>query len=202
MKISTFLFLSLAAILFYFMGHDVLGVVMFASAVPALAPNQIGPGTNASPRSSMLPPNIFDPRSDGSDYYWYVTNIAASIAAAGVSNSQIQIDAGTDFYWIASSYQIDTSGGALQESTNIIPLVTVLINDTGSARNLMNSAVPLPALAGDGKRPYRLVRPRIFRANSVVNFTWTNYSNATTYSDIYFTMHGYRRLVQPPGLVG
>jgi len=164
-------------------------------------PNAIGAGSAASPRSSMLPPNIFDPRTDGSDYYWYVTNIGASVAAAGVTSTSVQIDAGTDFYWIASSYQIDISGASLTESSNIIPLLTVLINDTGTSRNLMNSAVPLPAIAGDGKRPYRLVRPRLFRANSVINFTWTNYSNATTYSDVYFTLHGYRRLVQPPGLV-
>ena len=165
------------------------------------AANAIGAQSAASPRSSMLPPNIFDPRTDGSDYYWYVTNIAAALAAAGVTSTQIQIDAGTDFYWIGSSYQADTAGGNLTESTNILPLITVLINDTGSSRNLMNSALPITNIAGDGKRPYRLVRPRLFRANSVINFTWTNYSSSTTYNDIYFTMHGYRRLVQAPGLV-
>ena len=163
--------------------------------------NQVGAGSAASPRSSMLPPNIFDPRTDGSDYYWYVTNFAAALAAAATTNTQIQIDAGTDFYWIASSYQTDTAGATLTESTNLIALVTVLINDTGTSRNLMNSPVPVSTIAGDGKRPYRLVRPRLFRANSVINFTWVNYSNATTYTDIYFVMHGYRRLVQAPGLV-
>lgn len=166
------------------------------------AANLIGAGSAASPRTSMLPPNIFDPRTDGSDYYWYVTNIAAALAPAAVTNTSIQIDAGTDFYWIASTYQADLAGAALTESGNIIPLVTVLITDTGSSRNLMNSAVPLPQLAGDGKRPYRLIRPRLFRANSVINFTWTSYVAAgTTYSNLYFTMHGYRRLVQPPGMV-
>jgi hypothetical protein len=163
--------------------------------------NQIGAGSAASPRSSMLPPNIFDPRTDGSDYYWYVTNFAAALAAAATTNTQIQIDAGTDFYWIASSYQADLAGAAITDSGNIIPLVTVLINDTGTSRNLMNSALPITTIAGDGKRPYRLVRPRLFRANSVINFTWVNYSAATTYTDIYFVMHGYRRLVQAPGLV-
>lgn len=163
--------------------------------------NQLGPGSAASPRSSMLPPNIFDPRTDGSDYYWYVTNFAAALAAAATTSTQIQIDAGTDFYWIASSYQADLAGAALTDSGNIIPLLTVLINDTGTSRNLMNSALSLPTIAGDGKRPYRLVRPRLFRANSVINFTWVNYSAGTTYTNIYFVLHGYRRLVQAPGLV-
>jgi len=150
----------------------------------------------------MLPPNVFDPRTDGSDYYWYVTNIPAALAFGTTSNSQIQIDAGTDFYWIATTYQADLAGAALTESGNIIPLVTVVINDTGTSRNLSNAEVPLPALAGDGKRPYRLVRPRLFRANSVINFTYRNYSAATNYANLYVTFHGYRRLVQPPGLVG
>jgi hypothetical protein len=163
--------------------------------------NMVGAASAASPRSSMLPPNIFDPRTDGSDYYWYVTNFAAALAAAATTNTQIQIDAGTDFYWIASSYQADLTGVALTDSGNIIPLVTVLINDTGTSRNLMNSPLPITTIAGDGKRPYRLVRPRLFRANSVINFTWVNYSAGTTYTDIYFVMHGYRRLVQAPGLV-
>ena len=191
--------LAVAALaIFALAHHDPLGAVL-AMSVPAA--NMVGAQSAASPRTSMLPPNIFDPRTDGSDYYWYVTNISAGLAAAGVANTSIQIDNGTDFYWLATTYQADLAGAALTESGNIIPLVTVLINDTGSSRNLMNVAVPLPALAGDGKRPYRLIRPRLFRANSVINFTWTNYSAGTTYSDLYFTMHGYRRLVQPPGAV-
>jgi hypothetical protein len=171
-----------------------------------VAPVNVNSGSAAgaaSPRTNMAPPNIFDPRTDGSDYYWYVVNNPTGTAfAAGVTvNGSIQIDNGTDFYWIATSYQADIAGGALTESGNLIPLVTMLINDTGTSRNLMNNAIPLPAIAGDGKRPYRLVRPRLFRANSVINFTFANYSAGTTYTDLYVTLHGYRRLVQAPGVV-
>lgn len=173
-----------------------------SSGSPLQTPNQNGAQSAASPRTNMLPPNIFDPRTDGSDYYWYVTNFPAALAGGANTQSSIQVDNGTDFYWIATSYLIDETAGALTESSFILPLLTVLINDTGTSRNLMNSALPLPCIAGDGKRPYRLVRPRLFRANSVINFTWTNYSTNVTYTDVYLTMHGYRRLVQPPGLVG
>lgn len=164
--------------------------------------NAVGPGSAASPRSNMLPPNIFDPRSDGSDYYFYITNPGA-LAPGATNNSQIQIDAGTDFYWIATTYQADLAGAAVTSGALIVPLVTVLINDTGTSRNLMNNPVPVPSLAGDGREPYRLVRPRLFRANSVINFTWTSYTATatTTYSDLFFTLHGYRRLVQAPGNV-
>jgi hypothetical protein len=147
----------------------------------------------------MLAPNIFDPRSDGSDYYFYTTNPGV-LAPGGTANDSIQIDNGTDFYWIATTMQADIGEATLTESTNIIPLVTVLINDTGTSRNLMNAPVPVPSIAGDSKRPYRLVRPRLFRANSIINFTFTSYvaSGGSTYSNLYFTLHGYRRLVTPP----
>lgn len=158
----------------------------------------MAPGAAAAPRNNMMAPNIFDPRTDGSDYYWYITNPGA-LAPAATGNSAIQIDAGTDFYWIATTIQADIGQAALAEATDIIPLVTVLINDTGTSRNLMNAPVPLGSICGDGKRPYRLVRPRLFRANSIVNFTFTSYVAAgTTYGDLFFTMHGYRRLVTPP----
>jgi hypothetical protein len=159
-------------------------------------------GPASAPRNNMLPPNIFDPRTDGSDYYWYIanpTNAGVSpLAPAATGNASIQIDAGTDFYWIATTIQADIAGGALLESTDIIPLVTLLINDTGTSRNLMNAPVPLGSVCGDGKRPYRLVRPRLFRANSIINLTFTNYSAGTTYANLYLTLHGYRRLVTPP----
>lgn len=165
--------------------------------------NAMTPGPASAPRNNMMPSNIFDPRSDGSDYYWYVANPTQAgvspLVPGATGNTSIQIDAGTDFYWIATTIQADLQGGALTESTDIIPLVTLLINDTGTSRNLMNAPVPIGSLSGDGKRPYRLVRPRLFRANSIINLTFTSYVAAgTTYTNLYLTLHGYRRLVTPP----
>lgn len=161
----------------------------------------MAPGPASAPRNNMLPPNIFDPRTDGSDYYWYGANPGA-LAPLATGNTAIQIDAGTDFYWIATTIQADIAEGALEESTDIIPLVTLLINDTGTSRNLMNAPIPLGSLCGDGKRPYRLVRPRLFRANSIINLTFTSYvATGTTYGNLYLTLHGYRRLVTPPNAI-
>jgi hypothetical protein len=158
----------------------------------------MAPGPASAPRNNMMPPNIFDPRTDGSDYYWYVANPGA-VAPGATANTSIQIDAGTDFYWIGTTVQADIAEAALTESTDIIPLVTLLINDTGTSRNLSNAPVPMGSICGDGKRPYRLVRPRLFRANSIINLTFVSYVAAgTTYGNIFFTMHGYRRLVTPP----
>lgn len=135
--------------------------------------------------------NFLDPRIDGIDLTYYQTTVA-SLAAAATLPSQINIDAGTDFYWVATTYQVDLAGAAQTESGLIIPLITVVITDTGSQRQLMNAPLPLSCIAGPGERPYRLILPRLFRANSIVQFNWANYSAATTYTSLYVIFHGFR----------
>lgn len=153
-------------------------------------------GLNTTP-SAPLPSisNYLDPRQDGIDLTYYVTD-PTSLAAGGSFPSQINIDSGTDFYWVATSYFADIAGAAVTESSMNLPLVTVVITDTGSQRQLMNAPVPLPAIAGSGERPARLLLPRLFRANSVIQFNWANYSADTEYSNLYLTMWGFRL---PPG---
>lgn len=135
--------------------------------------------------------NFLDPRIDGIDLTYYETTVA-SLAPAGSLPSQINIDAGTDFYWTATTYQVDLAGAAQTESGLIIPLVTVVITDTGSQRQLMNAPLPMPCIAGPGERPYRQILPRLFRANSIIQFNWQNYSAATTYTNLYLVFHGFR----------
>lgn len=148
---------------------------------------------SSAPTPGILPPNIFDPKMNGADAYWYSVDTGA-LAPAAVANPQIQIDAGTDFYAIALSYQAQANGaGGLEESTNPIPLVTLQWNDSGSTRNLLNIGVPIGAIMGDGKRPYRLIRPRLFRANSNLSFTLTSFEPAVTYAHLYLVLHGYRK---------
>lgn len=136
--------------------------------------------------------NFLDPRIDGIDLTYYQTVVSA-LAPAANAPSQINIDAGTDFYWVATTYQADIAVGAQTESSIVIPLVTVIITDTGSQRQLMNAAVPLPCIAGPGERPYRNILPRLFRANSIITFNWTSYvAGGTTYGNIYLILHGFR----------
>jgi hypothetical protein len=136
--------------------------------------------------------NFLDPRIDGIDLTFYQTLVTA-LAPATSAPSQINIDAGTDFYWVATTYQADIAGAAQEESTIVQPLVTVVITDTGSQRQLMNAAVPITAIAGPGERPYRLILPRLFRANSIIQFNWTSYvAVGTTYANLYMILHGFR----------
>jgi len=140
--------------------------------------------------------DFFDPQADGSDIMFYATNVQGLSNAAPNGQSTIQIDSGVDFYWIATTMQADLAGAAQTESGIVIPLVNVLINDTGSRKNLQNIAIPVASIAGFGERPYRLIRPRLFRAASTINFTWTCIAAASTYTNLFFTLHGY---VRPKG---
>lgn len=162
----------------------------------------MGPGGQPL-TSAILPPNIFDPKLNGADWYTYVTDAGNSpaptgggqnLAAGGVAQTTITIDAGTDFYLIALTYQAQVSAsGGLEESTNPIPLVTVQLNDSGSTRNLFSQALPLGAIAGDAKRPARLIRPRIFRALSALTFNFTSLEPSVVYSHLYLALWGYRK---------
>ena len=169
----------------------------------------MGPGFGAtaaagatSPASAPVPgvpqineADIFDPMGNGMDVIFYTTLVQGIGNGSPNAVSSIQIDAGIDFYWVATTYMADvTADDPVEESTIQIPLVTLLINDTGSRKNLQNQATPLPCMAGSGERPYRLIKPRLFQASSTINFTWTYYgAGAITYANIYLALHGFTR---------
>ena len=162
----------------------------------------MGPGGQPM-TAAILPPNIFDPRLNGADWYTYTVDAGnspaplgggANLAAGGVSSPTLQIDAGTDFYLIALTYfGQEASDGAYEQSTVLVPCVTMQINDSGSQRNLFNIAPPIGAVAGDGLRPGRLIRPRIFRALSNLAFTFTSFEPSIAYAHLYVCLWGYRK---------
>jgi len=154
---------------------------------------QQGYGSGQPEEYGSVLEGILDPQQDGSDYFFYVTSVLA-LAPAGTGTSQITIDAGMDFLWVASTYHADIAGAAVTISTLDVPNVTMLIQDTGATKNLMNAPVPVNMIAGTGEFPYRLIEPRLFRANSTINFAWTSYEAAVTYAHIYFAFHGIRKI--------
>lgn len=142
----------------------------------------------------MAPQNsqVFNPKDGNEDYFWYGARVTGLSSVAPNGTSIINIDADSDFYCVAFSYQADVAVAALTESTNIIPLVTLQINDTASGKALSNIPLPLAAMAGDGKRPYRLVRPRVFASNGTVQLQWQSFVAAGTTYNITFLMHGFK----------
>lgn len=113
--------------------------------------------------------------------YNYGINFLALAPNITVTGS-ISIEADADFRARKTTYQADVVGLAQAESTRVIPLCTFQITDTATARNLSNIQIPVTSYFGTGERPFILPVPRIYRANSVLSFSVTNVSQATTYN--------------------
>ncbi len=168
-------------------------------------PAPISPASNPNTQRYGLPPDIFDPAVNGADWYTITVDAGNSpapvgagaiLAAGAIANVTYQINKGQDFYLVAISQQSQaesggTAEGGLEESTNLIPLVTLQINDSGSDRNLFSSPTPVGSIAGDGKRPFRMIQPRVFRGGAVLTFVFTSFDTAD-FEHLYLTLHGYK----------
>jgi hypothetical protein len=133
---------------------------------------------------------VFNPREGNEDFFWYAARVTGLNTVTPNGTSIINIDADSDFLCVAFSYQADIAGALVTDSTNVIPLVNVQINDTGSGKSLSNIPVPLPSIAGSGQLPYRFNRPRVFQSNATVQLNWQAYQVAGTTYSITFVMHG------------
>lgn len=135
--------------------------LMSAKQGDSYAPNSVNPYIVPGPR----------------DFYSY-TQRQAIAGVVGTTVSYVyQIEADSYFYLNALSYQADAALAALTHATNVIPLVTITIFDSGSGRQLMANPVPINCIAGEvGGAPYRLPKPRRFAPTSQITITAVNYS--------------------------
>jgi hypothetical protein len=116
------------------------------------------------------------------DFFTYELDITA-LAAAASTTQTFTIQADSDFLWTKAAYFADIAVAIQTQSSLVVPLATVLIQDTGSGRNLMSSAVPISSIFGSGGLPMILPRQRLFVARSQVQVTVTNFAVAgTTYN--------------------
>lgn len=115
------------------------------------------------------------------DFFVYEVDFSA-LAAGTSQTSSFTIQQEADFLLTKINMTPDIAAAAYTQGAAPVPLVTIMVNDTGSGRNLMSSAVPLPNLFGNAGLPFILPRQRLFVASSVVNITLTNYDAATAYN--------------------
>lgn len=115
------------------------------------------------------------------DTFTYEVDFSA-LAAGASQSSSIQIENSSDFLWQKACFFADIAQAAQTQSSQVMPLATVLLTDSGSARQLMNSAVPITSLFGVGYSPFILTVPKKFLARSSITVAVTNFSAATTYN--------------------
>jgi hypothetical protein len=133
---------------------------------------------NSLSRDGAFAPSSNDPYvvPGPRDFYSY-TQRAVLAGVVGTTTSLVyQIEADSYFYLNAISYQADTALANVTDSTNIIPLVTIVVFDSGSGRQLMANPVPLNCIAGYNGSPFRLPKPRRFASTAQITATLVNYS--------------------------
>lgn len=124
-------------------------------------------------------------------YTYQVSFTAANLTSGATLNGSINIDADSDFVWQKAIYFADDAAADQTDSSRIIPLVTAIITDTGSGRQLMQAGVPVPSIFGTGQLPFVLPIPRLFFASSTISVQVANFNAATAY-DLYLSFVGFK----------
>jgi hypothetical protein len=133
---------------------------------------------NSLSRDGAFAPSSNDPYvvPGPRDFYAY-TQRATLAGVVGTTTSLVyQIEADSYFYMNAISYQADIALATVTDSTNVVPLVTMVIFDSGSGRQLMANPTPLNCLGGYNGAPFRLPKPRRFASTAQITVTLVNYS--------------------------
>lgn len=120
--------------------------------------------------------------------YTYSTAFAALASGANQTN-QIAIQADSDFLIMAQTFHANVANGAQTESNFTYPLITVLLTDTGSGAQLMDSAVSVPQMFGNGQFPFVLPEPQYLVARGNLAVQVSNYDAAATYN-LRLSFHG------------
>ena len=128
------------------------------------------------------------PRVIAEDYYIYGINFE-NLSALTADTGFVQIEADSDFLIQKLAYFASIAGAAQTFNTIVIPLVDIVIVDTGSGRQLMNLAIPIPTFFGDGRLPYILPTPKLFTKNTRINVTVNNFAAITEY-DLFIAFEG------------
>jgi hypothetical protein len=133
---------------------------------------------NSLSRDGAFAPSSNDPYvvPGPRDFYSYTQRVSLTGVVGNTQAMVFQIEADSYFYLNAISYQADTALAAVTDSTNVVPLVTIVIFDSGSGRQLMANPVPLNCVAGYNGSPFRLPKPRRFASTAQITVTLVNYS--------------------------
>src|SRR5271168_4291672 len=147
---------------------------------------------NSLSRDGAFAPSSNDPYvvPGPRDFYSYTQRISLAGVVGTTTSATYQIEADSYFYMNALSYQADIALGAVTDSTNVIPLITMVIFDSGSGRQLMANPTPINCVAGYNGSPFRLPKPRRFASTAQITATLVNYS-ANLYN-LSLTLSGFK----------
>jgi hypothetical protein len=130
------------------------------------------------------------------DWFGYVFPTFTALAVAGgTATQQIIIQADSDFEMRRIIFHADRALAAFTIATIPIPNYTIMLQDSGSGRNLFNAAVPLTSVAMHGAigKPEgfgNLEWPKIFARNSTIVCQLTNFDAAVADYNVRIVLLG------------
>lgn len=116
------------------------------------------------------------------DFFIYELDFSGVTADGGTAQSSFTVQADSNFLWQQGCFFADIAAAGQTNDTRVLPLMTALIVDTASGRQLTSQPVPIVSQFGYGSLPFVLPSPRFFRANSQVTVSLTNYDAANDYN--------------------
>lgn len=131
---------------------------------------------------------------------WYVytlgiTGLTGTGGATPTGTDNVTIQANADFTLTKLTFFADIAAAIQTQSTQVLPLVTIQLTDTGSSTDLFFEPIPIPSVFGMGWIPYILPKPYTFAKNATIRAAFANLTAATTYN-IYLGLHGIRNFGQ------
>jgi len=111
----------------------------------------------------------------------YAYNLTFSSLAAGASATQtLNIAANADFIMLGMHHRTNVAAAGQNVSTKTAPLARVLITDSGSNEQFMNSAVDLENYSTNGNIINKLDYPRIISGRSTLTVQLSSYEASQT----------------------
>lgn len=109
---------------------------------------------------------------------------AANALAAGATNVpvNVNIQADADFLILSQTYDANTANAARTSTTFTVPNASVTLTDTGSGFQMMDQAVPIPSIFGNGQFPFVLPNPKLLTAKATLQVLVTNYDAVAGYN--------------------
>ncbi len=124
---------------------------------------------------------------------FYIYTLKVPILAVGaIETVTVNIEADSQFIWTKTTSFTSISNATQTNNNRVIPLATVQIRDSGSARQFFDSPQQINSISGQGNIPFILPSPFIFNNNSNINATFVNTSAATEYTDMSISLIGFR----------
>lgn len=129
------------------------------------------------------------------DFFVYLLSFG-SIASQATGNANQLVQADADFEWLKTGYYAELNGVAAPLLDSQVPQLDMQVTDGGSMRQLFSAAVPLAIMAGNGKLPFEMFQPRIFKASANIQVTLFNHSiagkgpGAQTYDNVFVALIG------------